>query len=693
MTNQFVAAAALIGGNTAPPHSVSPDKFDTLPNLPGLDTPKREKPEKTTFHKFKIKISFTVPRNDEIKPRDKFATLLSIFQQQHKDTTLEQWDVEEINQAQSIIAGADLPHECGKLSVYCPHIRRNTRLETQWRIKSTARYYEFKTNPVILDHLQRHKIYMNPTEITQIEATVAGFFVFSHIKYHSRKDAIAELKTRAALSEVDLHVHTCRHMQRRHTKAIAISCGKSVVREVKSKLYQMNNQHTGDKSRYPHTQHWIFVPFKADGTITEQHIAMMIRKQNAYLRDETAISVTGLRDIDTLVFVPGTTTEISFHRWMLTVKTADKTKYLFSAIEKDPNEVYCFVTRKALRGEAEMWIDNLPEILATRFSEYDTNNVTTDSHPTRSYRVIPSEHTNDAVLAYNSILADVMTVDESLGGTAPDEVAIVEEDVLENCWKAPTRSIYSHSGTDATLSSTVSGITDVNSPQKSVHADNDAEVWNELVKRTELLEKAAEDLAETEKVNQEELERKNTEWEEKQTQMLCDMQEKNEAFTRDMITENFDKLLHESEEAKKKSKKMEEWRIAFDAEQKKRFRDQEKKISKKIDAKISDLSSAMDAKLQAHQDQSLQMQKKNETYMTDNFAKIFSFMSNLKTVQDTHAGTLGSIQDYTQKENGKRQRHGADTTDLDSDMEDSDTLREINRDALAPDTQEGRGGF
>ena len=155
-----------------------------------------------TFHKFKIKIPFTVPRNNEIKPRDKFAMLLSIFQQQHKDILLEQWDVDEINQAQSIIVGSDLPHECGKLSVYCPHVRRNTRFDTQWRIKSTAHYYEFKTNQVILDHLQRHRIYMNLTEITQIKAIVAGFFVFLHIKYHSRKDAIAELKTCAALSEV-----------------------------------------------------------------------------------------------------------------------------------------------------------------------------------------------------------------------------------------------------------------------------------------------------------------------------------------------------------------------------------------------------------------------------------------------------------------------------------------------------------
>eukprot|EP00957_Ditylum_brightwellii_P032094 2433755-Ditylum_brightwellii.AAC.1 len=92
-----------------------------------------------------------------------------------------------------------------------------------------------------------------------------------------------------------------------------------------------------------------------------------------------------------------------------------------------------------------------------------------------------------------------MTVDESSGGIDLEDVAIVEEDVLENCWKAPTRSIYSNSGTDATLTSTVSGITDINSPRKSVHTDQGNEVWNELVKWTEILEKAAEDLAATEK--------------------------------------------------------------------------------------------------------------------------------------------------------------------------------------------------
>eukprot|EP00957_Ditylum_brightwellii_P193952 14770597-Ditylum_brightwellii.AAC.1 len=78
---------------------------------------------------------------------------------------------------------------------------------------------------------------MNPTEIKQVEAIVAGFFVFSHIKYHSWKDAAAELITRAFIESFDLHVHTVRHMKQRHMRAIAISCGKSEVRSVRSKLY------------------------------------------------------------------------------------------------------------------------------------------------------------------------------------------------------------------------------------------------------------------------------------------------------------------------------------------------------------------------------------------------------------------------------------------------------------------------
>eukprot|EP00957_Ditylum_brightwellii_P206636 15349318-Ditylum_brightwellii.AAC.1 len=228
---------------------------DAVINLVTSTPPKKKR--KITFNKFKVKILFTVPRNDKIKPCDKFATLLAVLQQQYTDTALEQRDADDTNQAQSIISGSDLPHKTGKPSSLLPTCSE-----------------EHTTGDSV-----RHRIFMNPMEIKQNKAIVAGFFVFLHVKFHSRKDAAAEIKPCALIDVFDLHVHMCHHMQQRHTKAIAVSCGRSVVQEVKSKLYRMNNHFTGKKDQYPHTKHWIFVPFKADGTITEKHIAMMIRNK------------------------------------------------------------------------------------------------------------------------------------------------------------------------------------------------------------------------------------------------------------------------------------------------------------------------------------------------------------------------------------------------------------------------------
>eukprot|EP00957_Ditylum_brightwellii_P072534 5512237-Ditylum_brightwellii.AAC.1 len=69
---------------------------------------------------------------------------------------------------------------------------------------------------------------------------------------------------------------------------------------------------------------------------------------------------------------------------------------------------------------------------------------------------------------------------------------------------------------------------------------------------------------------------------------------------------------------------------------------------------------------------------------------MFTFMTNLKQTTDTDSNAIGSIQDYTQKENRKQQKCGADDNDFNSDMEDiedSAALRVKNRDALAPDKE------
>jgi hypothetical protein len=279
-------------------------------------------------------------------------------------------------------------------------------------------------------------------------------------------------------------------------------------------------------------------------------------------------------------------------------------------------------------------------------------------------------------------------------GDEPKVIEIVEEDVLEKCWKALPRSVYSSTATDTTHYSTVSGITENNPSAKSTVSAYKEKDWKILEERTAALEKAAADLAATEKTYQVEFKSKNTAWMQSQKQTITDLQEKNETFTRTMIMENLDMLLQESEEAKDKNKEMEEWQIEFDAKQKKRFRNQEKKISKKIDSKISNLSSAIDNKLQAHQDQSIQLAKQNKQYMNDSLAKIFTFMANLKQTTDTHTNAIRTIQDYTQKENRKRQKRGVDDNNIDNDMEDmedSDALQVKFRDALAPG-EEYQGG-
>eukprot|EP00957_Ditylum_brightwellii_P191239 14561587-Ditylum_brightwellii.AAC.1 len=180
-------------------------------------------------------------------------------------------------------------------------------------------------NNAILAQLGAHKIYMNPMEIKQVKVIVAGFFVYLHIKYHIRKDAASKIAALAMVDGFDLHVHTCCHMQKRHTKAIAISRGRHSARETRSKPYKMNKQTVSEKAKFPHTKHWIFVPFRVDGSIKEQHIAIMIRKQNIYLCNKTAISVTRLQQINSIITVPDTATRLLFHQWLLTVKTADAT--------------------------------------------------------------------------------------------------------------------------------------------------------------------------------------------------------------------------------------------------------------------------------------------------------------------------------------------------------------------------------
>eukprot|EP00957_Ditylum_brightwellii_P062212 4721183-Ditylum_brightwellii.AAC.1 len=119
-----------------------------------------------------------------------------------------------------------------------------------------------------------------------------------------------------------------------------------------------------------------------------------------------------------------------------------------------------------------------------------------------------------------------------MGATSPDgddpnAIAVVKEDVLENCWMAPPQSVYSQTDTDSTDLSTVSGIIDSNKfPTTAAHATQEETAWNALIEGTDALEKAAEDVATMESATKAALETQWVEVEEKQKAALAAAEQK-----------------------------------------------------------------------------------------------------------------------------------------------------------------------
>eukprot|EP00957_Ditylum_brightwellii_P049716 3770213-Ditylum_brightwellii.AAC.1 len=114
--------------------------------------------------------------HEDIKPREKFAPLLSLLVQRFPSLTLEEWGSTEQDCSQSITLGANLPFERKFLKKYCPHKRNKTQLVTQWLLTSQATFYEIKQDLCIASHLEQYRIYMNLTNVKAKQSRIQGFF-------------------------------------------------------------------------------------------------------------------------------------------------------------------------------------------------------------------------------------------------------------------------------------------------------------------------------------------------------------------------------------------------------------------------------------------------------------------------------------------------------------------------------------
>eukprot|EP00957_Ditylum_brightwellii_P066787 5067680-Ditylum_brightwellii.AAC.1 len=135
-------------------------KLDKIPVIPSKDTPMKKNETITVINEYKLRILFIVGENHNVKPRKKFAALLSIIISRFPTITLEEWDCPEDERAKSITAGSDLPHEKNRLEKFCPHDHHKTRLTTQWKIRSPdATFYMIKNDTSVISHLENFQIY------------------------------------------------------------------------------------------------------------------------------------------------------------------------------------------------------------------------------------------------------------------------------------------------------------------------------------------------------------------------------------------------------------------------------------------------------------------------------------------------------------------------------------------------------
>eukprot|EP00957_Ditylum_brightwellii_P029457 2226702-Ditylum_brightwellii.AAC.1 len=109
----------------------------------------------TVINKYKVRITCIVGENQDVKPRKKFTTLLSLIITCFPAITLEEWDSSKLERAQSITAGTELPHEHKHLEKYCPHDHHKSCLTTQWKVWSpTATFYKIKNNYSVITHIK-----------------------------------------------------------------------------------------------------------------------------------------------------------------------------------------------------------------------------------------------------------------------------------------------------------------------------------------------------------------------------------------------------------------------------------------------------------------------------------------------------------------------------------------------------------
>eukprot|EP00957_Ditylum_brightwellii_P192438 14651154-Ditylum_brightwellii.AAC.1 len=151
--------------------------FDKTLKEPLLDLKNIARDQITRRYIYQAAITLDVSKEESISPHDKIATLYSVIAANFPGTYVKEWGSQ--SRKQTITTGTDLPTEREELQLYVPH--------------EQASFYSIKRHSKVRQHMERFKIYMNPTCITEETSEMLGWFYKSHHKFTSRDEAHAEL--------------------------------------------------------------------------------------------------------------------------------------------------------------------------------------------------------------------------------------------------------------------------------------------------------------------------------------------------------------------------------------------------------------------------------------------------------------------------------------------------------------------
>eukprot|EP00957_Ditylum_brightwellii_P054883 4160117-Ditylum_brightwellii.AAC.1 len=174
-----------------------------------MDNGPEQKLVQQKWFTYRWRLTFPAPDNEDITPRKKFATLLSMMGQFWPLAVLNTWLV--TNSLQGLSNGKDLPYLRNNLFVYCPHVKHKNRLEAMWYLSSDVKLETMKENRAFMQHLKTHHIFINVTTLTTAERDLWVWCTISHPSQTCRDKATDELNRRLTMEgQVKLHQYLTR---------------------------------------------------------------------------------------------------------------------------------------------------------------------------------------------------------------------------------------------------------------------------------------------------------------------------------------------------------------------------------------------------------------------------------------------------------------------------------------------------